>query len=129
VQPDDTHLAAGMTDGSFSIRRRQPKASEAADEAARKETLRSGSYEFFMGGDFEHIGEGRGRKPKVPRGAPATSQGLLGRSEEVKVRQEKRKKLRRYDVMLKRFQYGAALDAALQSVSICGLEVYELDAE
>ncbi|KZT62221.1 WD40 repeat-like protein [Calocera cornea HHB12733] len=107
LSPDDTHLAAGMSDGSFSIRRRQPKASEGVEDDRKREALRSGAYEYFLGGEMERIGE-RKTKPK----ASALPTAVKG---EVKIRQQKKKKLKRYDVMLKKFQYGAALDAVLQS--------------
>ncbi|EJU06015.1 WD40 repeat-like protein [Dacryopinax primogenitus] len=107
LSPDDTHLAAGMTDGSFSIRRRQPKASEVVAEDKKKEALRTGAYEFFMGGELEHLGEGK-RRTKQAKQVRAVEG-------EVKVRQAKRKTLKKYDMMLKKFQYEAALDTVLQS--------------
>jgi len=110
VQPDNTHIAAGMTDGTLSIRRRDPKASERQSEEIEKQTLQQGTYEFFATGILGNIGEGN-VKPKQktkPVGVPG----------EMKVVSQRKKKLKEYDRHLKAFKYGAALDSVLRKVRV-----------
>ncbi|KAG8959706.1 hypothetical protein FRC03_007623, partial [Tulasnella sp. 419] len=105
ISPDDTHIAAGMADGTLSVRRRQPKATEAAAVEARKETLRQGTYEFFL--NTGTIGERVTKSKKVKERA-------LGDANELKVESRRKKRLRDYDRLLKAFQYGEALDSVLR---------------
>ncbi|KIM20011.1 hypothetical protein M408DRAFT_79767 [Serendipita vermifera MAFF 305830] len=107
VSPDNTHIAAGMTDGTLSIRRRDPKASERQSEEAEKAALRQGTYEFFATGMLGNIGEGH-IKPKQKNIKP------MGVPGEMKVVPQKKKKLKEYDRHLKAFKYGAALDSVLR---------------
>ncbi|KAG8808855.1 hypothetical protein FRC17_003744 [Serendipita sp. 399] len=106
ISPDNTHIAAGMTDGTFSIRRRDPKASEEREGDDEREALRQGAYEFFATGMLGNIGEGyvRPKQKSKPEGVPG----------EMKVVSQRKKKLKEYDRYLKSFKYGAALDSVLR---------------
>ncbi|KAK7060601.1 U3 small nucleolar RNA-associated protein 15 [Paramarasmius palmivorus] len=107
VSPDETHIAAGMTDGTLSVRRRQPKASEADGESSLAKTiLQSGTYDSFLGGSLPTIGEGRvkGKGKAKP----------LGDVNELRVESRRTKRLKNYDKYLKSFKYSAALDAVLK---------------
>ena len=50
LQPDNTRLAVGLSDGLLSVRRRDVKAQEAAAEVRVSKMLRGGSYKYFMRG-------------------------------------------------------------------------------
>ncbi|KIY49253.1 WD40 repeat-like protein [Fistulina hepatica ATCC 64428] len=103
VSPDDTHIAAGMSDGTLSVRRRQPKASENAGDGP---SLNAGNYESLLGGYIPTVGQGHVRS-KV-KSKP------LGDVNEFRVERRRTKRLRDYDKLLKSFKYSAALDAVLQ---------------
>lgn len=114
IQPDDTHIAAGMTDGTLSVRRRQPKASENAASSSDPfsvESLRSGTFESFLDGALSTIGQGRQRNTGKVKARP------IGDINEIKVERRRKKKLREYDRLLKNFKYSAALDCVLRRVS------------
>lgn len=99
-----------MVDGTLSIRRREPKASEAYSQEAEKEALRHGTYEFFATGMLGDIGMGHLKQPKKankPVGVPG----------EALVNATRKKKLRDYDKYLKNFKYSAALDSVLRKAS------------
>jgi U3 small nucleolar RNA-associated protein 15 len=98
-----------MADGTLSIRRRDPKASERQSEEAEKQALRQGTYEFFATGMLGNIGEGY-VKPKQKNLKPV---GVPG---EMKVVSQRKRKLNVYDRHLKAFKYGAALDSVLRKV-------------
>jgi U3 small nucleolar RNA-associated protein 15 len=110
ISPDDTHIAAGMTDGTLSVRRRDAKASEAAAEDAKQAAIAGGAYDFFA--DMETV-FGKGHV-KAKRGDLAP---VVGPADEFRVETRRREKLRPFDKYLKAFKYGAALNAALQKVS------------
>lgn len=103
-----------MSDGTLSVRRRDPKASEqaAADMAIGADAVRSGAFESFLGGVLPTIGERKLR------------QGIKGKSrkldnvDEFRVESRRKKRLREYDRLLKSFKYGAALDSVLAKVCI-----------
>jgi len=102
VSPDDTHIAAGMADGTFSIRRRQPKASEeaaAAFNAPRKDALQA-----LLDGDTLASKKASAKGKSRPVGDP----------NELRVESKRRKRLKDYDKLLKAFKYSAALDAVLK---------------
>lgn len=111
VSPDDTHIAAGMADGSLSVRRRQPKPSEAAANTPR--TADAGVYDFFMGGGSFALGsKGASSRPKSQaKGKQLSTAGIL---DEFRVEHRRQKRLREYDRLLKTFKYAAALDAVLR---------------
>ncbi|KAG9101838.1 hypothetical protein FS749_002732 [Ceratobasidium sp. UAMH 11750] len=110
VSPDDTHIAAGMSDGSLSVRRRQLKPSK--DSAATK-TDSAGAYDFYMsGGSFALGSKGASSRPKTQsKGKGPATTGIL---DELRVEQRRQKRLRDYDRLLKTFKYAAALDAVLR---------------
>lgn len=112
VKPDDTHIAAGMTDGTLAVRRRDPKASEAAAAEAKQAALAGGSYEYFA--EMETVfGTGHVK----PRGKDLPA--VVGPADEFKVETKRKAKLREFDRFLKAFKYTAALDAGLKKVSHC----------
>lgn len=99
-----------MSDGTLSIRRRDPKASQtdATDSLIPSEALRSGTYESFLGGALSAIGEGRTRRDT--KGKSKT----LGAVDEFRVESRRKRRLRDYDRLLKSFKYGPALDSVLR---------------
>lgn len=106
VSPDDTHIAAGMTDGTLSVRRRQAKASEAsANDLFSSAALRAGAYESFLG-SLPSIG--RGRVKSKQKSKP------VGDVDEFRVESKRKKRLKEYDRMLKSFKYSDALDSVLR---------------
>lgn len=109
-KPDDTHIAAGMTDGTLSVRRRDPKASEVAEEEAKQAALSNGSYEYFA--DMEAV-FGQGHVKAKGKDLPP----VVGPADEFKVERRRQEKLRPFEKHLKSFKYSAALDAGLKKVS------------
>lgn len=113
VQSDETHIAAGMTDGTLSVRRRNPKASEVQSDASlAAAVLRSGTFESFLGGSLPAIGQGtvKGKEKAKP----------LGEVNEFRIESRRAKRLKGYDKLLKSFKYSAALDSVLRKVR-CGM--------
>ncbi|KAJ8515064.1 hypothetical protein ONZ45_g7476 [Pleurotus djamor] len=105
--PDDTHIAAGMSDGTLSVRRRQPKPSESADNPlGLKANLASGAYEAFLDAGAMSIGEGVVKSKGKAK--------ALGDEDEFRVESRRTKRLKEYDRLLKSFQYSAALDSVLR---------------
>ena len=99
-----------MSDGTLSIRRRDPKVSQttATDSIIPSEALRSGTYQSFLGGVLPAVGEGRTR-----RDAKGKSKAV-GDVDEFRVESRRKRRLREYDRLLKSFKYGAALDSVLR---------------
>lgn len=109
TQPDETHIAAGMSDGTLSVRHRQQKSSEAAtSDNISSAALRSATFESFLGGVLPSIGQGRVREKKKSK--------PLGDVDEFRVESRRKKRLREYDRLLKNFKYSAALDSVLRKV-------------
>ncbi|KAF4601997.1 hypothetical protein EYR40_005198 [Pleurotus pulmonarius] len=108
ISPDETHIAAGMSDGTLSVRRRQPKVSEpsASDLLSSVATLRSGSYESFLSANAAPIGQGLVKDKTKPK--------ALGDEDEFRVESKRSKRLKEYDRLLKNFKYSAALDSVLR---------------
>ncbi|OSD04245.1 WD40 repeat-like protein [Trametes coccinea BRFM310] len=107
ISPDETHIAAGMSDGTLSVRRRQPKASEpAAQDLFSVASLRTGAFESFLGGALPEIGRGHVKEKKKSK--------PIGDVDELKVESKRKKRLREYDRLLKNFKYSAALDSVLR---------------
>ncbi|THV08502.1 WD40 repeat-like protein [Dendrothele bispora CBS 962.96] len=107
ISPDETHIAAGMTDGTLSVRRRNPKASEVSGDAALANAiLRSGTFESFLGGSLPAIGEGKVRSKAKAK--------PLGEVDEFRIESKRTKRLKNYDKLLKSFKYSAALDSVLR---------------
>ncbi|KAH7914166.1 WD40 repeat-like protein [Hygrophoropsis aurantiaca] len=106
ISPDETHIAVGMTDGTLSVRRRNPKASETGAELPHASTLKSGTYDTFLGGTLPAIGQGRVKSK--------TKTMPLGDADELRIESRRTKRLREYDRLLKGFKYSAALDSVLR---------------
>ncbi|OBZ70162.1 U3 small nucleolar RNA-associated protein 15 [Grifola frondosa] len=107
ISPDETHIAAGMSDGTLSVRRRQPKASEpASKELFSVGALRSGAFESFLGGSLPSLGQGHVREKRKSK--------PIGDVDELRVESQRKKRLREYDRLLKGFKYSAALDSVLR---------------
>ncbi|KAF8076447.1 Trp-Asp repeat-containing protein [Lyophyllum atratum] len=102
ISPDETHLVAGMSDGTLSVRRRQTKTAE----GSAADTLRSGMFEAFLGTSLPGVGQGtvRGKVQSKP----------LGSVDELRVESRRTKRLKDYDRLLKSFKYSAALDSVLR---------------
>ena len=99
-----------MSDGTLSIRRRDPKASQTnpLDSIIPPDALRSGTYESFLGGVLPAVGEGR------PRQNIKGKSKAIGDVDELRVESRRKRRLREYDRLLKSFKYGAALDSVLR---------------
>ncbi|KAF8238723.1 WD40 repeat-like protein [Tricholoma matsutake] len=90
ISPDQTHIVAGMSDGTLSVRRRQPKASEGSTADALRSDIGRGTV--------------RGKVQPKP----------TGDVNELRVESKRRKRLKDYDKLLKSFKYSAALDSVLR---------------
>ncbi|ETW83976.1 hypothetical protein HETIRDRAFT_313064 [Heterobasidion irregulare TC 32-1] len=108
ISPDETHIAVGMSDGTLSVRRREPKASEAAisDLPYSAASLRAGSFDSFLGTSISNLG--RLRSKDKTKSKPVRD------VDEFKVESKRKKRLREYDRLLKAFKYTAALDSVLR---------------
>lgn len=107
-----------MTDGTLSLRRRDPKAAELAAQEAKKSVLSTGAYEYFA--DFESVfGTGHVKSTQQDQAQGQQRQGAktMAAVDEFRVENVRRKKLKDYDKFLKTFKYGAALDAVM--VKVC----------
>lgn len=98
-----------MTDGTLSVRRRDPKASETAAEDAKQTALSGGSYEYFV--DMEAV-FGRGHIKSKGKELPP----VVGPADEFKVEKRRKERLKDFERYLKAFKYSAALDASLKKV-------------
>lgn len=100
-----------MSDGTLSVRRRQPKASEGAlaHSPLSEASLRAAKLESFLGGILPSVGQ--------PRVRDRTKKKPVGDVYEFRVESRRRRRLREYDRLLKVFKYSAALDSALRKVS------------
>jgi len=108
ISPDETHIAVGMSDGTLSVRRRQPNASEGthAHGLLSEASLRSATLESFLGGVIPNIGQ--------PRVRDRSKSKPVGDLDELKVESKRKRRLKEYDRLLKGFKYSAALDSALR---------------
>lgn len=104
ISPDETHIAAGMSDGTLSVRRRQPKVSETNTEYTT--ALKTGTYETFLGGTLPLVGQGHVKTK--------TKTKAVGDAGELRIESRRVRRLKQYDRFLKAFKYSAALDAVLQ---------------
>lgn len=103
-----------MSDGTLSVRRRQPKASETAASSDPFSTaaLQSGTFESFLSGALPAVGQGRPTKKGKGKAA------VVGDADEFRIESRRTKRLKEFDRMLKGFKYSAALDAVLRKVGI-----------
>lgn len=90
VSPDNTHLVAGMNDGTVSIRYKQSKVADVAKQRLKQRALATGTYRYFV--------RGKGAQPS---------------SDDQQVLAQRAQRLRPYDANLKSYHYAQALDAAL----------------
>ncbi|WFD01756.1 U3 small nucleolar RNA-associated protein 15 [Malassezia obtusa] len=97
VAPDESHIAAGMADGTLCIRKRELKASEVQSRERRRDAFRTGAYEHFVD----------------TSAAPTRASAPTG-AEELAAESRRKQRLKRYDQLLKAFRYRDALDASLQ---------------
>ena len=108
-----------MSDGTLSVRRRQPKASEGTTAHRPSEaSLRATTLESFLGGAFSDIG--------LLRVRDRTRSKPVGDVDEFKVESKRRRRLKVYDRYLKGFKYSAALDSALLKVGVAFLWFIEM---
>ena len=98
-----------MTDGTLSVRRRDPKPSEAAAQDAKQTAISGGSYEYFA--DMETVFKTGNVKAKGTDLPP-----VVGPADEFRVETRRTARLREFDRYLKAFKYSAALDAGLKRV-------------
>lgn len=96
-----------MTDGTLSVRRRQPKASEASADLFSAASLKAGTFEAFLGGAI-----GQGHSMKKAKGKAPLANGV----DEFRVEVRRSKRLKEFDKLLKVFKYSAALDSVLRKV-------------
>jgi U3 small nucleolar RNA-associated protein 15 len=105
-----------MSDGTLSVRRRQPKSSEISGSAS----FRPGGFESFLGGVLPEIGKGSVKsKVKAKTRDP---------TEEFRVESRRTKRLKEYDRLLKGFKHAAALDSVLRQVRLqcmCSISTVE----
>ena len=98
-----------MSDGTLSVRRRQPKATESSSaDLFSLASLRAGTFETFLTGTLSRIGQGNFKDKGKAKARP------VGDVNEFKVESRRKKKLREYDRLLKNFKYSAALDSVLR---------------
>ncbi|SRR5258707_15599461 len=97
-----------MSDGTFSIRARPAKSSEAVALGPNSDALRSSTYDFFLNG-FDSIGRGV---------TPKTKMAIQGDADEFSLRPHRQRKLADHDKFLKKFMYSEALDTVLKKVRL-----------
>jgi U3 small nucleolar RNA-associated protein 15 len=107
TQPDESHIVAGMSDGTLSVRRRQIK----LNEGSTVDASRSSDFGSFLGVTVPGIGQGTVRERVRPK--------PTGDVNELRVESKRKKRLKDYDKLLKSFKYSAALDAVLRKVGGC----------
>ena len=98
-QPDETHILGGMSDGTLSVRMRQPKVAEIQTQ------VNSSDIYVDIPGDLNPL-----TRKSLPK---ATSD-----AGELRMVTQPVKKLKEYDKLLKAFKYSAALDSVLKKVLI-----------
>ncbi|GAA5905871.1 hypothetical protein JCM8208_003363 [Rhodotorula glutinis] len=102
VSPNNSHLVAGLSDGSLSIRTRAGVGRKAGVPVEKV----TPSFDAMLAG-MGHGGVVYSGK-QAGEGLKATFEG------EVKVSKERRRKLTEWDRMLKSFRYGDALDSVMR---------------
>eukprot|EP01127_Copromyxa_protea_P013681 TRINITY_DN3693_c0_g1_i1.p1 TRINITY_DN3693_c0_g1~~TRINITY_DN3693_c0_g1_i1.p1 ORF type:complete len:531 (-),score=77.91 TRINITY_DN3693_c0_g1_i1:20-1612(-) len=115
LSPANTHLVVGMSDGILSIRHRPKEDSNTVVannyyKQAREERIHQAKGDQV----FDRLFLERGVNAKKPEGAVVVTST------------HRKQKLKPYEELLKRFQYGLALDAAIKSNdSIAVLSLFE----
>ncbi|PKY37387.1 WD40 repeat-like protein [Rhizophagus irregularis] len=87
ISPDETHIVAGMTSGSLTVRIRNVKTASNHE----KKQPKPGTYQYFIRG-FNHSGN----------------------KDDHVIEAKRKERLAKYDKYLKNFQYSNALDAVLR---------------
>ena len=98
-----------MSDGTLSVRRRQPEASESSSNDLALAAFKTGGYESFLGA-LPSIGQGRVKSKEKSK--------PIGDVDEFRVERKRKKRLKEYDRLLKSFKYSAALDSVLRTVRL-----------
>ncbi|GAA5877675.1 hypothetical protein JCM1840_004981 [Sporobolomyces johnsonii] len=101
VSPNNSHIVAGLSDGSLSIRTRAGA------------TRKAGVPIEQITPSYDAILAGAGHGGIVYKGKQAM-EGMKAFEGEIKVGKERRRKLTEWDRMLKNFRYGDALDSVLR---------------
>ncbi|PWN53104.1 WD40 repeat-like protein [Violaceomyces palustris] len=111
VSPDESHIAAGMADGTLCIRKRDIKSQERERRERERSAMSAGAYEYFLGGGggAADSNEAGSRKASHQPHASWAKQS----QDDFRVESVRKVKLKAYDKMLKSFRYRDALDAAL----------------
>ncbi|KAL7549399.1 hypothetical protein ACHAWF_012668 [Thalassiosira exigua] len=91
LSKDGSRLAVGTTSGTVRVHRRRPPPRLAVDDEGARPEPRHGTYSYFRRGAHE------------PSRDP----------DDYLLAHQKKKRLAEYDVLLRKFRYGDALDAAL----------------
>lgn len=107
MQPNSSHLLAGLSDGSLSIRTRIPTKKTAT--SILSEPIQP-SYDAIL------AGAGGGGVAFEGKEAMEGLSGGRTFAGETKVSKDKKKKLQEWDRLLKDFRYGDALDSVLRKV-------------
>lgn len=90
--PDNSRVAVGMADSILSIKQQASKSEDTLGEQRSLAAMSGGSFRFFMRGKSSHALE-----------------------DDFQVSSGSKAKLKPYETFLKKFQYQAALDAALET--------------
>lgn len=105
-----------MSDGTFCIRRRQPKAKE--EESLTAQLPKKSAFDALLDGDNLPPPKTKASLEDVVNGRATTRRRkVAGDMNELKVQSKRMKRLKDYDKMLKAFKYSAALDMVLKKVS------------
>ncbi|KAF9485314.1 WD40 repeat-like protein [Pholiota conissans] len=99
VSPDDTHIVGGMSDGTLSIRRRDPKASDFTQNDEGHPSVTS---------LLSNINVGHGISSQT------SSQNIVADKGERRLESQNSKIFKEYDKFLKTFRYSDALDSVLK---------------
>ncbi|GAA5901891.1 U3 small nucleolar RNA-associated protein 15 [Sporobolomyces salmoneus] len=116
VSPNNSHIVAGLSDGSLSIRTRTGA------------TRKAGVPIEFVTPSYDALLAGAGSGGNVYTGASAM-EGLKSIEGEIKVSKERRRKLTEWDKMLKNFRYGDALDSVVMRKDVTPATTFALMEE
>lgn len=110
-QPNSSHLIAGLSDGSLSIRTRQ-----GAKKTGLSKEFVVPSYDALLAGAGSGGVTFTGAEAMEGlKGAEAAANAASGTGEQ-KIGRERKRKLQEWDRMLKDFRYGDALDSVMRKV-------------
>lgn len=106
LNPDESQLATGMSDGTLCVRTREVKASEEQRREDTRKNFQNGSYEYFMNAQANLYNQTDGTSS-----SKAIAQDF---KDDLRVESIRKRKLQNYDKLLKSFRYRDALDSSLQ---------------